>query len=62
MHGIVFVKLGILLDFAEQNQDRGNTTEDLITSSLVSLPSSNEMINALLEDLGLNLDVGHLDR
>lgn len=62
VHGIVFVKLGVLLDFAEQNKDGGYTTEDLITGALVSLPSIDEMIDALLEELGIDLDVGHLDR
>jgi hypothetical protein len=60
MHGIVLVELGALLfNLAQKDQHRGYTTEDLVSGAFVILPGGNEMIDALLEELGVDADICH---
>lgn len=61
VHGIVLVELWVLLDLAHVDDDGGDAIEDLVAGAFVALPGSDEMIDALLEELSVDLDVGHLD-
>lgn len=60
MHSIVLLKVGIFLDFAHVNENGGCAIEYSVSSAFIGLPSINEMINALLEELAIDLDVRHL--
>ena len=59
MHRIVLVQLGIVVGLAHQDEDRGGTLKERVARSLVGLPGIDEMGDALLEDLAVDLDVGH---
>lgn len=62
MHGIILLKLWALLDLAHVDDDRRSAAEDGIPGAFISFPGINEMVNALLEELAVNLDVRHLLR
>ena len=62
MDSIVLVKLGrILGELAHEDDDRGCAIEDGVASALVGLPGVNKVADALLEELAVDLDVGHGD-
>lgn len=61
MHGIVLVEFGVLLDLAHHDDDGGDAIEDLIAGAFVAFPGGDEMIDALLEELSVDLDICHLD-
>lgn len=61
MDRIVLVELWILLDLAHQDEDgRGAAEDTAFGGALIRLPSIDEMVDALLEELGVDLDVGHV--
>ena len=62
MHGIVLVKFLDLLDLAHHDEDGGDAAEHRVASSLVGLPGIDEMGDALLEELAVDLDLRHDDR
>lgn len=59
MHSVVLVEFGVLLDLAHHDDDGGDASEDLVAGALVVLPSIDEMVDALLEELSVNLDIRH---
>ncbi len=62
MHRIVLVEFGVLLHLAHHDDDGGDAGEDAIVGrALVVLPGTDEMRNALMEELGVDLDLCHLD-
>lgn len=62
MHGVVFVKFWILLDLSHHDDDGRDTGEDAIVGrALVVLPGADEMGDALVKELGVDLDLCHLD-
>ena len=56
MHGIVLVKNGII-DLSHHDENGRDSREDLVAGALVILPGTNEMVDALLEELSVDLDV-----
>lgn len=63
MHGVVLVEFGVLLDLAHHDNDGGDALEDaIVRGALVILPGTDEMRHALMEELGIDLDLCHLDR
>ena len=61
MHRIVLVEFRVLLDLAHHDDNGGHAAEDLVAGAFVILPGANEMVDALLEELAVDLDVAHLD-
>jgi hypothetical protein len=61
VHGIVLVELGVLLDLSHHDDDGRHAIEDLVAGAFVVLPGRDEMVDALLEELSVDLDVRHLD-
>lgn len=62
MHGIVLVEFRILLDLAHHDGDGGDAGENAILGgALIIFPSVDEMRNALMKELGVDLDLCHLD-
>lgn len=61
VHGIVLVELGVLFDLAHHDDNGGDTIEDQVSGAFVILPGGDEMIDALLEELPIDLDISHLD-
>jgi hypothetical protein len=59
VHRIVLVKLRIGVNLAHQNDDRRGASEERVPRSLVGLPGIDEMGDALLEELAVDLDLGH---
>ena len=59
MHGIVLVEFGQLVDLAHVDDDGGGAIEEVVARTFVGLPGIIKMQDALLEDLAVNLDVGH---
>lgn len=63
MHRVVLVELGILLNLAHHDDDGGDGGEDAgIRGALVILPGIDEMRNALVKELGVDLDLCHLEK
>lgn len=56
MQGVVLAEDGSLLDLAHHNDNGGNAAKEGIARALVVLPGIDEVGDALLEDLGINLD------
>jgi hypothetical protein len=62
MHSVILVEFRVLLDLAHHNDNRRSTSEDAIVGgALVSLPGTDEMRDALVKELGIDLDLRHLD-
>lgn len=60
VHGVVLVELWVLLDLAHHDDDGGHGIEDLVAGAFVVLPGRDKVIDALLEELTVDLDVRHL--
>lgn len=61
MNGIVLVQLRRVLDLAHHDDERGGAAEQTLLGAQVILPRGGEMGDALLEELVVELDVGHCD-
>jgi hypothetical protein len=59
MNRIILLKLCRLLRLPHQNQDGRGTTEQRVAAALVGLPCGDEMAEALLEELFVDLDLCH---
>lgn len=59
MNGVVLVEFGDLVDLAHHDDEGGCAAEKAIIGSKVILPRSNEMRDALLEELAVDLDLRH---
>lgn len=60
VHSVVLLELGVLLDLTHCDENGRYATEDSISGAFISLPGIDKMINALLEELSINLDFCHL--
>ena len=60
MHGVVLVQLWCFLDFAHHDDKRRSASEEALLGPEVILPRSRKVRDALLEELVVELDVGHL--
>lgn len=62
MDSIILVKLGRVLGELAHEDDNGRCAiEDGVTGALVGLPGVDKVADALLEELAVDLDVGHGD-
>ena len=61
MYCVILVEFWDVLDLAHHDDDGGHASEDLVAGAFVILPGANEMVDALLEELAVDLDVAHLD-
>ena len=59
MNSIVLVQLGGILDLAHHDDERWGAAEQALLGAQIILPRSGEVSNALLEELAVELDVGH---
>jgi len=59
MYRVVLVEFGSLLDLAHHDDYGRGAGEDGIASPLVGLPGADEMGDALLEELAIDLDFCH---
>jgi hypothetical protein len=63
MHSVILVEFGILLHLAHHDDNGGDASEDAIVGGApIILPGTNEMRYALVKELGVDLDLCHLDR
>lgn len=56
MHGVVLVEILDFLDLAHHDDDGGDATEEDVARPLVGLPGIDEVGNALLEELAIDVD------
>ena len=61
MNGIVLVEFGDLLHLAHHHDNGRGSPEQALLGSQVILPGRRKMRKAVLEELALDLDVGHRD-
>ena len=60
VHRVVLVELGLLrVDLAHQDDERGDASEQASPGSVVGLPGIDQVRDAVLEHLAVNLDFGH---
>lgn len=61
MNCVVLLKLRALFSLAHEDEYTGSATEYSVARTLVGLPCRNEVAEALLEQLTVNLDLCHDD-
>lgn len=61
MNSIVLVEFGNLFDLAHHHDHGRGAAEQAILCSEVILPGGNKVGDALLEELAVDLDLGHRD-
>lgn len=59
MNSIVLLKLRRFLGFAHQHQNRGGTAEQRVAAAFIGLPCGNEVRQALLKQVLVDLDICH---
>lgn len=59
MNGVVLVEFGNLLDLAHHDDEGRDAAKEPILGSEVILPGSDEVREALLEELAVDLDLRH---
>ncbi len=62
MHRVILVELRLLLDLAHQDDDGRGAGEERVAGALVGLPCRDKVRQALLERLGVDLDLRHCAR
>lgn len=56
MNGVVLLEANGTVDLAHHDDDGGGTAKDCIASTLVGLPGADEVGDALMEELAVDLD------
>jgi len=59
VHGVVLVEFGNLLDLAHHDNEGRDSAKEAIFGAEIILPGSDEVREALLEELAIDLDLRH---